>query len=259
MRNAVAEATEKAFNEKVVTADNVELVDSPVITELPEKIDDTFDYKNQYSDEFYEQYIANFKPNTEKRLTYRFFKRSFDIVASVAALIVLALPMLIIAVAIRLDSKGPAIFKHERMGRNGKVFTCYKFRSMVVTAPKECATSVLEDADSYMTKVGIMLRRFSLDELPQLWCVFKGDMSVIGYRPLVLTEIKCNDMRRRMGVFSVRPGISGYSQVHGRDDVYYKNKAIMDAEYVKNANFWLDIKLIFQTVGVVLSRRGNRD
>ncbi len=249
---------------KVITADNIELVDTPIstahiTTEFPPKINQDFDYKKQYSDEFYEQYIENFKQNTEKRYVYRFFKRAFDIVASLIALFVLAVPMLIIVVAIKLDSKGPVIFKHERMGRYGKVFTCYKFRSMVVAAPKECATSVFEDAGSYLTRVGVVLRRFSLDELPQLWCVLIGNMSVIGYRPLVLTEVKCNDMRRRMGVFSAKPGISGYSQVHGRDDVYYKNKAIMDAEYVKNANFWTDLKLIFQTVGVVISRKGNND
>ncbi len=229
------------------------------IVDLPSDFEEEFDYKKQYTDEFYEQYITSFKPNTKKRYAYRFFKRSFDIFVSVIALIILALPMLIIAIAIRLDSKGPAIFKHERMGKDGEVFTCYKFRSMKMTAPKACATSVFEDADEYFTKVGKVLRRFSLDELPQLWCVLVGSMSIIGYRPVVLTEQKCNDMRRRLGVFSARPGISGFAQVHGRDDVYYKNKAIMDAEYVKKANFWLDLKLVFQTVGVVLSRKGNKD
>lgn len=108
-----------------------------------------------------------------------------------------------------------------------------------------------------MTKVGKLLRRFSLDELPQLFCCLSGKMSIIGYRPLILSEAHCNEMRARLGVFEMRPGISGYAQVHGRDDVYYKNKAILDAYYVKHASLWLDIKLFFRTLVAVLRRDGN--
>jgi len=130
---------------------------------------------------------------------------------------------------------------------------------MRTDAPRDCATSRLENPDQYMTRVGRTLRRFSLDELPQLFCVFVGSMSFIGYRPLILSEEKCNGMRRRLNVFSVRPGISGYAQVLGRDNVYYKNKAVLDAEYVKKASLMLDLKLIFKTVAVVLKREGNHD
>lgn len=218
-----------------------------------------FDYTVEHSDTYYEQYIENFVPNPKRRLFYRFIKRSFDIVASLLMLIVLSPVMLIIAIAIKCDSKGSVIFKQKRMGKNGKVFYCYKFRSMRIDAPSDCATSRLEDPVQYHTRIGRALRRFSLDELPQLWCVLVGDMSFIGYRPLVLTEEKCNEMRRRLNVFSMRPGISGYAQVLGRDDVYYKNKAILDAEYVKKASLWIDLKIIFQTVWVVLNRKGNKD
>ena len=130
---------------------------------------------------------------------------------------------------------------------------------MLFRSPKDCATSLLENPEQYQTRVGRILRKTSLDELPQLWCVLIGTMSFIGYRPLVLTEEKCNEMRRRLNVFSVRPGISGYAQVLGRDDVYYRNKAILDAEYVKKASLWMDIKLMLQTVAVVFKREGNRD
>ena len=143
------------------------------------------------------------------------------------------------------------------MGKDGKVFTCYKFRSMKTDTPRDTATSLLTNPGQYLTRVGRVLRKLSLDELPQLWCVLIGTMSVIGYRPLVLTEAKCNEMRRRLGVFEMRPGISGYAQVQGRDDVYYKNKAILDAEYVKNASLGFDIKILFKTVAVVLKREGN--
>ena len=213
----------------------------------------------EYSDAFYEEFISNFQPNTKPRRLYRFVKRLFDILLSATMLLGLAIPMLIIAIAIKCDSQGPAIFKQDRMGLNGKTFRCYKFRSMKIDAPKECATSLLDHPEDYQTKVGKVLRRLSLDELPQLWCVLIGTMSFIGYRPLILKEANCNDMRKRLGVFAMRPGISGYAQVRGRDDVYYKNKAILDAYYVKNASLLFDIKLVFRTIAVVLKRDGNQD
>lgn len=236
-----------------IEALNEELIEEQYVAGEP------FDHTIEHSDTYYEQYIESFVPNKKKRLFYRFVKRSFDIVVSLLMLIVLSPIMLIIAIAIKCDSKGSVIFKQKRMGRNGKAFYCYKFRSMRTDAPSDCATSRLENPEQYQTRLGRILRKTSLDELPQLWCVFIGSMSIIGYRPLVLTEEKCNEMRRRLNVFSVRPGVSGYAQVHGRDDVYYKNKAILDADYVKKASLWLDLKLMFQTVAVVLKRDGNRD
>lgn len=221
--------------------------------------DEPFDCRVVYPDEYYERYIENFVPNTKKRIVYRIFKRFFDVLASFLMLIISSPLFLIIAIAIKCDSKGKVIFKQERKGKNGKVFHCYKFRSMKVDAPHDCATSLLKNSEQYQTRVGRFLRKTSLDELPQLWCVFIGTMSFIGYRPLCLTEEKCNEMRNTLGVFSLKPGISGYAQVHGRDTVYYKNKAILDAEYVKKASLWLDIKLLFQTVAVVLKKDGNRD
>lgn len=241
-----------------VLTEEIEVVDEELIEEQY-VAGEPFDHTIEHSDTFYEQYIENFVPNKKKRLFYRFVKRSFDIVVSLLMLIVLSPIMLIIAIAIKCDSKGSVIFKQKRMGRNGKTFYCYKFRSMRTDAPSDCATSRLENPEQYQTRLGRILRKTSLDELPQLWCVLVGSMSIIGYRPLVLTETNCNEMRRRLNVFTVRPGISGYAQVHGRDDVYYKNKAILDAEYVKKASLWLDLKLIFQTIGVVLKREGNQD
>lgn len=219
--------------------------------------DEKFDYTVKYSDEYYDLYIKNFVPNQKKRLGYRFCKRMFDILVSLFGLLVASPFMLIIAIAVKLDSKGPIIFKQERMGKDGKPFHCYKFRSMKVDAPKNCATSVLGDPTQYLTRTGRVLRKLSLDELPQLFCCLIGTMSIIGPRPLVLTENNCNDMRMKLGVFAMRPGISGYAQVLGRDDVYYKNKAILDAEYVKNASLLFDLKLIFKTVQVVIKRDGN--
>lgn len=211
----------------------------------------------QHEKAYYDEYIKNFVPRKKRRLFFRFVKRSFDIFASLVALLLLSPVMLICAIAIKCDSKGPAVFCQQRVGRNGKPFKFYKFRSMYITAPKECATSLLNHPEQHITKVGAFLRKTSLDELPQLWCVFVGSMSFIGYRPLVLTEEKCNEMRRRLNVFAMRPGISGYAQVHGRDDVHYKDKAILDAEYVKKASIWLDIKIFFQTALIVFRADGN--
>ena len=241
----------------VLTQEN-EIVDEELIEEQY-VVGEPFDHTIEHSDSYYEQYMENFVPNKKKRLFYRFVKRSFDIVISLLMLIILSPIMLIIAIAIKCDSRGSVIFKQKRMGKNGKTFYCYKFRSMRTDAPSDCATSRLENPEQYQTRLGRFLRKTSLDELPQLWCVFVGSMSFIGYRPLVLTEEKCNEMRRRLNVFSVRPGVSGYAQVHGRDEVYYKNKAILDAEYVKKASLWLDLKLMLQTVVVVLKREGNSD
>ena len=223
------------------------------------KIDGIADPLAEYPDSFYEKFINEFKPNRDRCFIYCFFKRLFDIVASAMLLGVLLPLMLILAAAVKLDSRGPAIFVQNRVGKDGKVFRFYKFRSMRTDAPRDCATSRLENPEQYQTRIGRVLRRLSLDELPQLWCVLIGTMSFVGYRPLVLTEENCNNMRARLGVFAVRPGISGYAQIRGRDDVYYKNKAIMDACYVKYASLWLDLKILIRTILVVLRRDGNHD
>ena len=228
-----------------------------VALDIPASIDE-MDYVKEYADEFYSNYIENFVGNKKKRIVFRFLKRFGDIFLSGIALLLLWPVMLAIALAVKIDSKGPVVFKQKRVGRNGELFNCLKFRSMRIDAPKNAPTSLLEDPEQYYTRVGRFLRKTSLDELPQLWCVFIGKMSIIGYRPLVPNEKKANNMREQLGVFSMRPGISGLAQVRGRDDVYYKNKALLDAEYVKNATIWLDIKLVFQTALVVLGRKGNK-
>ena len=128
---------------------------------------------------------------------------------------------------------------------------------MKVSTPHDMPTSQMAKPEMYVTRVGWVIRKLSLDELPQLFCCLVGTMSFIGPRPLVLNETKCHDMRERLGVYRMRPGISGYAQVNGRDDVYYKNKAIMDAQYVRDASLWMDFKLLFLTVAVVFKRKGN--
>ncbi len=187
-----------------------------------------------------------------------FFKRVFDIVLSFLAIIVLALPMLIIAIAVKCDSKGPAIFKTQRIGKNGKPFKFYKFRSMTTDAPKDVAPRLLHGSEAYITKVGAFLRKTSLDELPQLFCILKGDMSIIGPRPAGLSENDLFEEREKYGANDVRPGLTGWAQVNGRDmlasDV--AKKAWYDGEYVKKITLWKDIKILFKTVGTVFTEAG---
>ena len=180
-----------------------------------------------------------------------FFKRFFDIILSFFAIIVFALPMVIIAIAVRCDSKGPALFKTRRVGKNCKPFKFYKFRSMRTDAPKDCAPRLLHE--DYTTKVGAFLRKTSLDELPQLFCIFVGSMSVIGPRPAGLSETDLIEARERYGANGVRPGLTGWAQVNGRDvlasDV--ERKARFDGEYARKITFAKDFKIFFKTVGQV--------
>lgn len=217
------------------------------------------DPSKKYSDDFYDSYQRAFVPNKKNKYVYSFIKRLFDIFVSFFLLVFFAIPFLIIGIIVKCDTKSSAIFKGRRVGKDGKVFNCWKFRSMRSDAPKEEATSLFKDASNYITKSGRVLRKTSIDELPQLINVLTGKMSIIGYRPLITTEVNCNEMRNALGVFRMKPGISGFAQVKGRDDVYYKNKAILDSYYVDNASLWMDIKIIIESVFVVVSRRGNKD
>ena len=159
---------------------------------------------------------------------YSFFKRLLDIVLSLTALIVLAPLLLVLALLVKLDSPGPALFKQKRVGRNEKLFDIYKFRSMYTSAPRDVATSELQNAESHITRVGRVLRKTSLDELPQLFNVLKGEMSLIGPRPLVPNEKDIHELRREKGAYRVRPGITGWAQVNGRDCVLPVDKARLD-------------------------------
>lgn len=146
---------------------------------------------------------------------YRYVKRAMDVVGAVVGLVLMAVPMVLVAVAVKLDSPGPVFFRQLRMGRHSVPFVCYKFRSMVTSAPKECAANDLQDRAHMVTRVGNFLRKSSLDEVPQLWNVLKGDMSLIGPRPLILKETWINEERTRRGVYELQPGITGLAQICG--------------------------------------------
>ena len=179
---------------------------------------------------------------------YSFFKRLLDIVLSLTALIVLAPLLLVLALLVKLDSPGPAFFKQKRVGRNEKLFDIYKFRSMYTSAPRDVATSELQNAESHITRVGRVLRKTSLDELPQLFNVLKGEMSLIGPRPLVPNEKDIHELRREKGAYRVRPGITGWAQVNGyRGDTSITKRIECDLYYIENWTLLLDFKILFLT------------
>lgn len=191
---------------------------------------------------------------------YRAFgKRAFDIVCAVIALALLAIPFVLVAICIKLDSKGPVFFRHKRAGKNLVPFTLYKFRTMAAHTPHNMPTRKFKDADNYITGIGKILRKLSIDELPQLFNVLKGDMTLVGPRPVVLTEVKLLKMRQKHNANTCLPGITGLAQVNGRDEVRILKKATMDGEYAKNVSFLMDVKCIALTVWAVLLVRGHKE
>ena len=189
-----------------------------------------------------------------------FFKRLFDFIFSLVALIILAIPMIIIAVLIKVDSpKEPVLFKQTRIGKNDVPFTILKFRSMSQDAPHQMATENFENPEDYITSVGKIIRKLSLDELPQLFNVLKGDMSLIGPRPLISKEKEVLAMRDEYGASKILPGITGLAQIHGRDEVTDKNKAAYDGKYALNIGLFLDLSIFLKTILDVVCSKGIRE
>lgn len=194
-----------------------------------------------------------------QKKSYAFVKRAFDIVFSSIMMIAFLPVCLVVAVIAAADTKGSPIFIQTRMGRNNRPFRMLKFRTMSVNAPANVATHKLNHAESYISPVGGMIRRLSLDELPQLINILKGDMSFIGPRPVVLTETELLSLRRQNGADRVRPGITGLAQVRGRDDLDIRKKARYDAFYCQHMSLALDIRIALRTIRCVISGDGIRE
>ncbi len=184
-------------------------------------------------------------------------KRAFDIVAALGGLLVLSPVLAVIALAVRLDSPGPAIHWSRRVGRFNRIFLMPKFRTMRTDAP-DVATHLLADPQAWITPLGRFLRRASLDELPQLWSVLIGDMSLVGPRPALFNQDDLVALRTAAGVEALRPGVTGWAQVNGRDDLPIEEKARLDADYLDLQGFVFDLKIIFTTLHAALSGQGVR-
>lgn len=187
---------------------------------------------------------------------YRLVKRLFDISLSSCSLILLSPLLMIISLFIKLDSSGPVLFTQERIGIFRRRFTIYKFRTMKINAPKDIPTHILEKPESHITGIGNILRKTSLDELPQLFNVLRGDMSMIGPRPALWNQLDLIHERDKYGANDVLPGISGWAQVNGRDVVTIEEKAKLDGEYVSRRSIGFDIKCFVLTIRAVITRKG---
>lgn len=182
-------------------------------------------------------------------------KRLFDFFLACCAAVVLVLPVVVVAVAVRLTSPGPALYWSDRVGRHNKIFRMPKFRSMRVGTPA-VATHMLADAKSHLTPIGSFLRKSSLDELPQLWSILVGDMSFVGPRPALFNQDDLIALRTQYGVHELVPGLTGWAQVNGRDELPIPDKVKLDAEYLQRRSLWFDIKIIWLTALKVVRRDG---
>lgn len=192
----------------------------------------------------------------KKRRIYFAIKRILDIILSIVVLIILCPFLIIFSIIIKVESEGPILFKQKRVGKNKKIFTIYKFRTMRTDTPKDMPTHMLKNAESYITKFGNIMRKTSIDELPQLFNIVKGDMSIIGPRPALWNQDDLIKERDKYNANDIRPGLTGWAQVNGRDELEIPVKAKYDGEYVDKVSLLFDIKIFFKTIINVFKHEG---
>ncbi len=193
---------------------------------------------------------------TEKQRSYMKWKRTLDLILSFGACLVLSPALLLLCIAIKMDSRGPVLFKQKRVGIHKTYFPIYKFRTMRINTPKDMPTHLLANPDQYITKVGHFLRKSSLDELPQLFNILKGDMSFVGPRPALWNQDDLVAERDKYGANDVLPGLTGWAQINGRDELEIPVKAKLDGEYVKRMSFAFDLRCFLGTFVSVLKADG---
>ncbi len=190
-------------------------------------------------------------------MLYRnYIKRLIDIVLSACGIIVLSPVLIAVAIITKLDTPGPALFKQKRVGKNKKYFYILKFRSMKIDAPHDVPTHLLKDPSVMMSKWGEFMRKYSIDELPQLFSILKGDMSIVGPRPALWNQYDLIEQRDLYHANDIRPGLTGWAQIHGRDELEIPVKAKLDGYYVEHLSFLLDVKCFLMTIGVVAKSEG---
>ena len=182
-------------------------------------------------------------------------KRLFDLLLAVPAALALCVPFIVLAALVRLTSPGPVLYWSDRVGRHNRIFRMPKFRSMRIGTPA-VATHLLKDANSHLTPIGSLLRKSSLDELPQLWSILKGDMSFVGPRPALFNQDDLIELRTQQGVDELVPGLTGWAQINGRDELPIPQKVALDVEYLKRRSLWFDCQIIWKTALKVMRRDG---
>lgn len=187
---------------------------------------------------------------------YLRIKRLIDIALSFTGMIILSPLILLLVVAIKVDSRGPVLFKQKRVGIHKKHFNILKFRTMKINTPKDTPTHLLDNPDKYITRVGKFLRKTSLDELPQIWNIFIGDMSIIGPRPALWNQYDLIEERDKYRANDILPGLTGWAQINGRDELPIDIKARLDGEYIRNIGFWMDVRCFVGTILSVLKSDG---
>lgn len=190
---------------------------------------------------------------------YEILKRFFDVVLSFIAIVVFSWLLIIIAFFVKAEDRGNIFFKQKRIGKNKEEFYIYKFRTMSVNTPKDVPTHLLDNPQSYITKIGGFLRKTSLDELPQLFNILKGDMSIVGPRPALWNQYDLIELRDENGSNSIRPGLTGWAQINGRDELPIDVKAAYDGEYIKKMSLAFDIKIILMTAVSVFTSKGVKE
>ena len=196
---------------------------------------------------------SKMKEYRDSGFIYRFLKRVIDIICSILGIIVLSPVLIIVSILIKLESNGPIIFKQLRAGKDSKPFYIYKFRSMKVNTPN-IATNDFSNASDYITKTGRFIRKTSLDEIPQLFNILKGDMSIVGPRPVILEEVELIELRQMYNVDKILPGITGWAQINGRDNIGNEEKVKYDYEYLTKKSIIMDLYIIVMTALKVLKR-----
>lgn len=189
-------------------------------------------------------------------MVYKFIKRLADLICSLVGMILLSPLIIAVIIAIKLDSKGPVMFKQKRIGINKKTFNILKFRTMRIDTPKDTPTHLLENPEQWITRVGRFLRKTSLDELPQILNIIKGDMSIVGPRPALWNQDDLIAERDKYGANDIRPGLTGWAQINGRDELPIEIKAKLDGEYVEKMGLIMDIKCFFGTFIAVFRSKG---
>ena len=186
----------------------------------------------------------------------KFIKRAIDVVLSFVGIVVLSPVYLFLFILIKCDSPGPVLFKQKRVKRGKKYFNILKFRTMYIDTPQNMPTHMLENPEQYITKTGKFLRKYSLDELPQIFNIFLGDMTIIGPRPALWNQEDLIAERDKYGANDIKPGLTGLAQISGRDELEIEVKAALDGEYAEKMSFWFDVKLFFRTILSVLKHDG---